>query len=76
MPNATTRPIPDGYTDQYDSIAWNVGHVFRWSDVYEAWLDCERVVTVKPGMTPDEAFEARMDHPMWPDYSIFFAEGF
>ena len=69
------HPTPDGYTKEWDFTLWNVGHVFRWSDVYEAWLECGRC-TVKPGQTLGEAFEAWADHPMWLDYAVFFAEGF
>ena len=75
MMDATTAPAPDGYTDEYDYTAWNVGHVFRWSDVYEAWLDCEVRLTVRPNMTIEHAFVARMNHPMWNAYAVFFAEG-
>jgi len=68
------RPVPDGWTAEWDFTIWNRGKVFRWSDVYEAWLDCEAWVTVKPNMTIEAAFEDRMDHPMWLDYSIFFVD--
>jgi hypothetical protein len=70
------RPVPDGYTEDYDCQLWNVGHVFRWSDVYEAWLDCEVRLSIKPNMTIGQAFAEQMDHPMWLDYSVFFVEGF
>jgi len=66
------RPIPDGFTNQWNPLVWNAGFVYRWSDVYSCWLDCEDMVTVKPNMTLDQAFEDRMDHPMWLDYAIFF----
>mgnify|MGYP006292889383 CR=1 FL=1 len=66
------RPVPDGWTDQWDSTLWNAGRVFRWSDVYEAWLDCQVSVTVKPLESIDTAFERRMDHPMYLDYAVFF----
>jgi len=68
----TTKPIPDGYTDQWDRTVWNVGHVFRWSEVYSAWLDCNVRLSVKPNMTLEQAYEGRMDEPMWPDYAVFF----
>lgn len=66
------RPTPDGFTGEWDTTVWNAGFIFMWSDVYDAWLDCERLVTVKPFMTIEEAFEDRMDSPMWLDYAIFF----
>lgn len=67
------RPMPDGYTEDYDSTVWNAGFVYRWSEVYEAWLDCERVITVKPGQSVFDAFEDRMDCPLWDGYAVFFA---
>lgn len=76
MANATTQPAPDGYTENYDSSLWNVGHVFSWSNVYEAWLDCSVRLSIKPDMPISEAFEERMDHPMWDEFAVFFVEGF
>ena len=73
MPNMMHRcELPTGYTDQYDSSTWNVGEVFRWSSFYECWLDCSIRLTVKPGMTVKEAYEAHVDEPMWDDYAVFF----
>jgi len=72
MTSVSNRPVPDGYTEEWDSTTWNVGFIFRWSEVYEAWLDCTAMATVKPGQSLCEAFEARMDGPMWNDYTIFF----
>ena len=65
-------PVPDGFTDRWDCTIWNVGFVFRWSEVYSGWLNCEIRVTVKPNMALSDAFEDRMDEPMWPEYAIFF----
>jgi len=72
MSIASIRELPDGYTDEHDSTVWNIGYVFMWSDVYDAWLDCGVQLAVKPDMTVREAFEDYMDEPMWPGYSIFF----
>ena len=66
------RPIPNGYTDQHDSDVWNVGEVFRWSDVYECWLECGVRMTIKPNVPIDIAFEDCMGHSMWFDYAVFF----
>ena len=73
MTPVSNRPVPDGYTEDWNSEHWNVGIVFRWSRVYDAWLECGRC-TVKPGQTLSEAYEAWADEPMWTDYTIFFAE--
>ena len=50
------RPVPDGYTEEWDSATWNVGFVFRWSEVYEAWLELSVQLTVKPGQTRSDPF--------------------
>jgi hypothetical protein len=71
-----TIAAPDGYTEEFDKSTWNVGHVFRYSAVYDAWLDCEIRLTVKPNVTIGEAFADFMGEPMWADYNIFFVEGF
>jgi len=66
--------IPDGYTDKWDPTTWNYGFVFRWSSVFEAWLE-EGVCTVKPGWSLKQAYEAWAEEPYWTDYRIFFTEG-
>ena len=70
----TRSEPPDGFTEKWDSNTWNVGFVFRWSDVFETWLDCCVILTIKPNQTLPDAFETRMNEPMWDDYDIFFAE--
>ena len=72
MTSVSNRPVPDGYTEEWDDTVWNVGYVFQWSAVYEAWLDHRIRLTVKPGQSLCEAFEAHMDEPMWNEYTIFF----
>jgi len=67
------RAIPDGYTDQYDSTIWNVGHVFRYSDVYDGWLDCNIRLSIKPDESIVDAYTAYTDEPMFDVYSVFFA---
>lgn len=57
------REPPAGYVEEYDDTIWNVGHVFRWSEVYEAWLDCSHQITVKPGQSLAEAYD---------DKTVFF----
>ena len=73
MTSVSNRPVPDGYTEKWDSAIWNVGFVFRWSEVYEAWLGYSGMVTVKPGQTLCEAFEESVGEPMWNDFTIFFS---
>lgn len=75
MTPVSNRPVPDGYTEKWDKEGWNVGHVFMWSEVCVGWLDCEVVVTVKPGQALSEAFEAHMNKPMLDGYTIFFNKG-
>ena len=77
MPEVTTRrELPDGYTDQHDSDLWNVGHVFLWSTVYEAWLDCGVRLSIKPNVSVRDAFEEHFDCPMWNDHAVFFDSEF
>jgi hypothetical protein len=73
MTTATIRELPDGYTDQHDSDVWNVGHVFRWSNLYDTWLYCG-VITVKPNATIKDAYEDFMAEPIYPNCDVFFAE--
>lgn len=67
-----SRPIPDGYTDQHDSTTWNVGFVFRWSNVCAMWLDWSGQLTIKPGMTIGQAYEDQIGEPMPADCGVFF----
>lgn len=73
MTTVSNRQVPDGYTEEWNSTTWNVGFVFVWSEVYEAWMDACVMITVKPGQALREAFEARMGEPMWRDYTVFFS---
>ena len=75
MTAVSSRSVPDGFTGEWDSTIWNVGFVFRWSDVYEVWLDCNISLTVKPGQALCEAFDDRMEGPPRPEYTIFFKIG-
>lgn len=74
MTTVANRPVPDGYTEEWDSTIWNVGHVFMWSDVYECWLDHDLMITVKPGQTLSEAYTAVTDEPLWKQYNVFFVD--
>jgi len=38
--------LPEGYTKDHDSTVWNIGFVFRYSDVYEDWLQ-DAVISVR-----------------------------
>ena len=73
MKPITSRPIPEGYTLYWDNTTWNVGHIFRWSDVYDQYMK-ECTITIKPGQTLPEAFEAVINEPMFPGYEVFFVE--
>ena len=68
------HPVPAGWTDEWDTTIWNVGWVFRWSPVFNGWVDQRITLTVKPFETLGDAFERRMDHAMWLDYAIFFTD--
>ena len=71
MKPITQRPIPEGYTTEWDNTIWNVGIVFLWSDIFDDYLQSGRI-TVKPGDTLAEAFEREMNEPMWKEFEVFF----
>ena len=80
MKAITAREIPEGYhlmprgkTLEWDHSGWLVGHVFRWSEVYDCYLK-EGIITVRPNDSLAESFERVYDTPMWPEYEIFFLE--
>ena len=68
------QPPPNGYElGEARSDLWRVGYVFRWSGVYETWLDCNHRITVKPQETVAEAYERETDTPCWCDgVEVFF----
>jgi hypothetical protein len=71
MTVVSNRPVPDGFTAEWNHTVWNVGFVFRWSDVYEAWLACGECA-VRPGQMLSDAFAEWSGQPMFDDYAIFF----
>lgn len=73
VPAVTNIPAPDGYTENHDSTVWNVGFVFWYSNVYEAWLE-DAVISVRPGQTGSEALEERTDYSEWAGYKVFYSE--
>ena len=52
-----SRPIPHGYQLEWNSDLWNVGYLFSWSEVFEAYVLQSGAefyggaVTVRPGET-------------------------
>lgn len=72
--NVLLRDPPEGFTEDWNPELWNVGFVFRWSDVFESWLDCRILLTVKPHQTLADAFEKRVREPMFPEYNVFFVK--
>jgi len=78
-PNQTTpitsRDLPDGMKLDFDNTAWNIGHAYRWSEIYQSYM-WYGTLTVKPGQSLAEAWDNRYDEPMWPDYEIFFDSEF
>jgi hypothetical protein len=71
MKPITSRPIPEGFTLEWDNTIWNVGHTFQWSDVFQQYMK-QGTIAVKPGQTLPEAFQSILGEPMWPEYEIFF----
>ena len=74
MTPITSRPIPDGFQLDWDKETWNVGHAFMWSELYQQYIRTEKTITVKPGQTLPEAFEAAYGFSPGTDYEVFFVE--
>jgi len=72
MTPITKREIPDGFKLDWDTTAWSIGFIFKWSEYYKQYIS-ERAVTVKPNQSLLEAFESVMEGQMYPDYEIFFS---
>ena len=66
--------VPDGYTFEHDDTIWNVGHVFRWSDVYNDYLDCGIRLSIRPEQTIAEVYEREVGEPMFNEYDVFFVK--
>ena len=54
------------------SKAWRVGHHYRWSDVFNAWLDKSYQFTIKPSETGRQAFARECDDFFDSDSIIVF----
>ena len=65
------RAPPDGFQSNYNTKLWNAAHLFRWSEVYDCWLDCEYRFTVKPGETYGEAYFHEMGEPIPYEHEVF-----
>jgi|TARA_R110002051_G_C8688399_1_gene492694 hypothetical protein len=72
MTPITSRDLPDGMTLDFDNTTWNIGHAYRWSEIYQSYM-WHGTLTVKPGQSLVEAWDHRYDEPMWPDYEVFFS---
>jgi hypothetical protein len=70
------REVPDGFElGETISESWRVGHVFRWSEVYECFLDTQQCITVKPDETPGEAFYRETnDNDRLAECEVFFVK--
>ena len=56
------RELPDGYClGELITTTWRVGHVFRWSEVYEAYLDESHRITVRPRESVGAAYAREAD---------------
>ena len=71
MKPVTSREIPEGYQLDWNNQIWSVGHVFRWSEMYDCYLN-EGMVTVRPGDSLPQAFERVFDMPYTSEYEVFF----
>lgn len=73
MKPVTSREIPEGFQLDWDDQIWNVGHVFRWSEVYDCYLQ-EGLISVRPGDSLSEAFESVFDTPYTLEFEVFFVK--
>ena len=69
--------LPEGYTRTDDRTEiWRVGFVYRWSPVFEAWLDCCQLVSIRPGETGAESYLREFDRiAKLDDVTILTTEG-
>jgi hypothetical protein len=72
MTSITKRPVPEGYSQDWDQSIWNVGVVFEWSKYYKKFLLRGRI-SLKPGETLVECLE-RHDYRTNGDFEVFFVE--
>jgi len=50
------QEAPAGYADFSPADTYRIGFVFEWSSYFEMWLDCQQVVTIRPGETAADAY--------------------
>ena len=72
---ALTADPPEGFIEEWDNSIWNVGFVFRWSSVYEAWL-ADGMISVRPNDTLAQAWDRDRPNELFTtnDFNIFFSE--
>ena len=69
--------LPDGFvlTDKPSEL-WRVGFVYRWSEVFESWLDCCQLVSIRPEETVAESYLREFDRiAKLDDVTILTTEG-
>jgi len=65
---------PAGFQRERDDKLWHVGFVFKWSDVFEKWLDCGWSISVKPGETVAAAWRRECGTDDLRDFDVFFVD--
>ena len=50
------QEAPAGYADFSPAATYRSGFVFEWSSHLEMWLDCQQLVTIRPGETAAAAY--------------------
>lgn len=70
----TKRPIPDGYTLDYNPDIWNVGHVFRWAEFFGQYAKDTQLVSIAPNEKLAVAYERAFGEPQPTNVEIFFSE--
>jgi len=65
---------PSGWTEVPNkSDTWIAAWLFRWSPVFNAWVDSRVSVTVKPGDTANDAIARRVGE-VSPSDSLFYRD--
>ena len=68
------RENPADMVEAMPSDQWQVGHVFRWSELYVCWLYTGLAIAINPHEVPRDAYHNEVGEPCWSEYGIFVEE--
>ena len=69
--------VPDGWRDDPHKTRNTLGAIFRWSSMYESWINTGRHILVRAGQSPEDALYEETLHKGFPyvhspDFKVFF----